>query len=79
MVGLAALIAAGSGTPSPGVCGRWPPDWLPGVSLVWLMFEPSNVVTIPFGLTVHTRVTLVIAGGINKASSTAQASLVVLL
>jgi len=47
MGSLAALIVAGGGTTSPSVCGWWLPGWLPEASLGSLMFERSNVVTIP--------------------------------
>jgi hypothetical protein len=47
MGGLAALIVADDGGPSLGVCGWWLPGWLPEVSLVSLMFERPNIVTIP--------------------------------
>jgi hypothetical protein len=31
----------------PGICHRWLPVWLPAISLGWLMFERSNVVSTP--------------------------------
>jgi hypothetical protein len=39
-------MVAGRGGPPFGVCDWWLPLWLPEVSLVSLMFERSNIVTI---------------------------------
>jgi hypothetical protein len=35
----AEVIMAGRGLARLGACGRWLPDWLPGVSLATLMFD----------------------------------------
>ena len=43
---LAALIVADSGSAWPGTCQRWLPMWLPGISLLLLMFDGAKTASI---------------------------------